>query len=91
MQKNQTLRKNILLLPSDYNKLTNTILDAKAVQYKIVKIQTYYLSLFFFVQSYFFNNGAQNFFIFQAILNTFTMSTGITETIVAWQSKGLSK
>ena len=47
MQKNQTLRKNILLLPSDYNKLTNTILDAKAEQYKIVKIQTYYLSLFF--------------------------------------------
>ena len=47
MQKNQTLRKNILLLPSDYNRLTNTILDAKAEQYKIVKIQTYYLSLFF--------------------------------------------
>ena len=49
--------------------------ELKAKQDKIVKFQTYDLSLFI-GQSYFFNDGAQNFLIFQAILNTFTIPTG---------------
>ena len=46
-----------------------------------------WLSLFI-GQSYFINEGSQNFLIFQPILNTFTMPAGLTETIVAWESKG---
>ena len=61
----------------------------KTKQDKIVKLQTYNLSLFI-GQSYFFNDGSQNFFIFQPILNTFTKPVGLTKTIVVWQSKGLS-
>ena len=38
-------------------------------------------------QSYFFHDGSKNFLIFQPILNTFTLPTIFTETIVVWQSK----
>ena len=60
----------------------------KPEQEKMVKLETYDSS--FFYQSYFFNDGSQNFLIFQPILNTFMMSAGLTETIAVWQSNGLS-
>ena len=63
--------------------------DLKAEQDKIVKLQTYDSSLYI-GQSYFFNDGPQNFLLFQPILNTFTMHTVLAETIVAWESKALS-
>ena len=56
---------------------------------KIGKLQTYNVSLFI-GQNYFSSDGLQNFLLFQRILNTFTMSFGLTETIVVWESKGLS-
>ena len=52
------------------------------------KLQTFDLSLFI-GQSYFFNNGAQNFLIFQPTLNTFTVTAGLLESIKAWQCRGL--
>ena len=63
---------------TDFNEKMKTLAtkaELKAKQDKIVKLQTYDLSLFI-GQSYFFNDGAQNFLIFQAILNTFTIPTG---------------
>ena len=56
---------------------------------KIGKLQTDNVSLFI-GQNYFSSDGLQNFLLFQRILNTFTMSFGLTETIVVWESKGLS-
>ena len=56
--------------------------DLKAEQDKIVKLQTYDSSLYI-GQSYFFNDGSQNFLLLQPILNTFTMHTVLAETIVA--------
>ena len=51
-----------------------------------MKLQIYDSNLFI-GQSYFFHDGSKNFSIFQPILNTFTMATSLTETIVALQSK----
>ena len=62
----------------------------KAEQDEIAKIQTYGLSLYFFKVAFSIIEYFQNILIFQPILNTFTMSTDLTETIVAWQSKSLS-
>ena len=45
----------------------------------------------FICQSYFSNDGSQNFLKFQPILNSLAMPTGLTETIVAWEPKGLPK
>ena len=50
---------------------------------EIEKLQTYESSLFIY-QSYFFNDESQSFLICQPILNTFTVFTGLTETIIAW-------
>ena len=41
-------------------------------------------------KNYFDNDRSQNYLKFQPICNTFTMSTGHTETTIEWQSKGLS-
>ena len=57
---------------------------------KIGKLEAYDLSLFI-CQSYFSNDGSQNFLKSQPILNSLTMPTGLTETIVAWEPKGLPK
>ena len=54
-----------------------------------MKLETYDSSLFI-GQSYFVNDASQNFLIFKPISNTFARPAGLTETIVAWQSKVLS-
>ena len=43
--------------------------------------------VFLFVQSYFGNNGSQNFLIFQPIYQNFKVSAGLTDAIVEWESK----
>ena len=55
--------------------------ELKTEKDKIEKLQTYDSSLFV-DQSYFMNNGSQNFLIFQPIINTFTILAGNTDTIV---------
>lgn len=52
------------------------------------KLQTCDSSIFI-GQRYFFNDGSQNFLIFQTILNTSAVPTGLTGTIIVWQSKAL--
>ena len=54
--------------------------ELKAEQDKRVKLQTYYLSLFI-GQSYFNNDGAQIYLIFQAIYKTVTTFSGLTYSI----------
>ena len=78
---------------SDYNKFTNDILDTKIKQNtskfiknigldeKIKNQQYKHVTQVFLLVNCFFNDGSQNFLTFQP---------GPTETIVAWQSKGLS-
>ena len=63
--------------------------ESKAGQGKIVNLQTYDLS-FFIGQSYFNNDGSQNYSIFQPIYETITTFSGLTNTISEWESKGLS-
>ena len=58
-------------------------------QNEIVKLQTYDLSLFI-GQSYFNNDGSQNYLIFQPIYKTITTFSGLTDTISKWESKVLS-
>ena len=48
------------------------------------------IQVFLLVKIIFFNDGSQNFLIFQPILNTFTMFAGLIESIIARQPKGLS-
>ena len=48
------------------------------------------IQVFFIGQSYFYNDESQNSLIFQPIWNLFTKHIVLTETIVAWESKGLS-
>lgn len=54
-----------------------------------IKLQTFNLS-YLFGKSYSHDDESQNYFIFQLIPNTFRIPTGVTETVVAWKSKGLS-
>ena len=61
----------------------------KAGQDKKVKLQTYDLH-FFIDQSYFNNDGSQNYLIFQTIYKTITTFSVLTSTISEWESKGLS-
>ena len=61
----------------------------KAEQDKIVKLQTYDLSLFI-GQSYFTNDGAQLYLIFQPSYKTITTFSGLPFTVLEWESKGLS-
>ena len=42
---------------------------------------------FLFVQSYFGNNGLQNFLIFQPIHQNFKVLAGLADSIVEWESK----
>ena len=65
-----------------------TTAELKAEQDKIGKLQTYDLSLFIY-QSYFFNDGAQLYLIFQTLYYTLKR-LGDTEKVVSWKSKGLS-
>ena len=59
------------------------MVESKVEQDKTVKLQSYDSNLFT-GQSYIFNDGAQNFLIFQPIFNTFTMPADLTRTIVIW-------
>ena len=77
--------KKLLSNKTNYVQVQN---ELKEQQNKI-KI-TNILSSLFIGQSYFFNDGSQNFKIFQLILNTFTVPADLTEKNVAWQSKGSS-
>ena len=63
--------------------------ELKAEQDKIVKLQTYDLSIFIGL-SYFNNDGAQLYLIFQPIYKTVTTFSGLTYPISEWASKGLS-
>ena len=63
--------------------------ELKAEQDKIVKIETYDLSLFI-GQSYFNNDGSQNYLIFQPIYKTITTFSDLASTISEWKYKGLS-
>ena len=53
------------------------------------KLQTFDSSLFI-GQSYFNNDGAQLYLIFQSIYKTITTFSGLKDTISEWESKGLS-
>ena len=62
--------------------------ELKAEQYKLVKLETYDLSLFI-GQSYFNNEGSPNYVIFQPPYCTLKALSNI-EKVVSWKSKGLS-
>ena len=62
--------------------------ELKAEQDKIIKLQTYDLRLFI-GQSYFNNDGAQIYLIFQPIYKTITTFSGLIDTISEQESKGL--
>ena len=53
------------------------------------KIHTFDSSLFI-GQSYFHNDGAERYLIFQPIYKTITKFSGLKDTISGWESKGLS-
>ena len=80
----------------DYSDLNKTIeklttkAELKAEQDKIAKCQIYDSSIFI-GQSYVFNDGSQNFLIFQPMLKTFTMISALSEKIIRWQSKNIAK
>ena len=91
--------KDKYFITPDYKKFTNIILDEKTAakklfnefkvkQDEIVKLQTYDLSLFI-GQSYFVNNGAQLYLIFQVFYHTLKR-LGDTEKAISWKSNGLS-
>ena len=61
----------------------------KAEQDKIVKLETYDSSLFT-GPSYFNNDGAQLYLIFQLIYKAITIFSVHKDTIVEWESMGLS-
>ena len=63
--------------------------ELKVEQDKIVKLQTYGLSLFI-GQSYFGYDGTQNYLVFQPLYDFFK-SIGNKDNISAWKSKGLSE
>ena len=66
-----------------------TKVELTAEQDKIVKLETYVLSLFI-GQSYFVNDASQNYPVFQLIQKTITTISGLPYTISEWRSKRLS-
>ena len=67
--------------------IKTTKTELKTQQYKIVKLQTYDLSLFI-SQTYFVNDGAQLYLILQPLNYTLNRLRD-TEKVVSWKSKGL--
>ena len=67
-----------------------TASELKTEQEKIVKLQAYDSSLVI-GQSYYNNDGAQLYLIFQPIYKTITIFSGLKDTISEWESKELSK
>ena len=62
--------------------------ELKGEQEKIEKLQTYDSSIFI-DQSYFFNDGSQDFLMFEPIFETFPRTSRTTEAILTWQSRGV--
>ena len=54
-----------------------------------MKLETHNSSLCI-VQSYFINDGLENFLIFQPVFHTFTIPAGLADAIVELEAKGLS-
>ena len=81
--------KTKILATKKEMKTLATKAELKAEQDKIVKIETYGLGLFI-VQSYFNNDGARLYLIFQPIYKNFTTFSGLPYTISEWEFKGLS-
>ena len=52
------------------------------------KLLTYYSSLFT-GQSYYVNDGLQNFLIFRSIYKTYKIPASLEDTAVQWESRGL--
>ena len=82
--------KRLTLTTKEEIKALATKAELKAQQDEIVKLQTYDLSLFI-VQSYFHNNGAQLYLIFQPIYKTFTIFYCFTYTISVCEYKRIVK
>ena len=59
------------------------------VENELKKLQTFHSSLFI-GQSYFNNDRAQLYVIFQPICKTISTFSGLPDTISEWESKGLS-
>ena len=59
------------------------------IENEFKKLQTFDSRLFI-GQTYFGNDGSQNFSIFQPIYKTLTTLSGLPNTIAEWESKGLS-
>ena len=85
------------------NKFSGTVFDERLKQAKLattidlstvnnVSLKTSKITnIYMFIgKSYFSDNGSQNFLIFQAIFNTFIILVRIANTVIEWESKGLS-
>ena len=70
-------------------KVTSNKTKHLLVKGELKKLQTFESSLFI-GQSYFNNNGAQLYLIFQPICKTITTFSGLPDTVSEWESKGLS-
>ena len=68
-------------------KTSVTNAELKAIS-KIVKLQTYDLTLFI-GQNYFNNDGAQLYLLFKPIYKTIKTFSDLIETVLEWASKGL--
>ena len=84
---NKTIRT---LATKEKRKTLATQAELKTKQDKIVKLQTCDISLFFIGQSYFNNDGAQLYLIFQPSYKTITNFSDLPLTISEWESKELS-
>ena len=79
---NKLINKNLAEKLKQKKLTTNTDL-ANLEQHIIEKLFEKYKSCKFFISnSYFSDEGSQNFWIFQPTLNTFTIPAGLTETIL---------
>ena len=70
-----------------YKKITSNKTKIVLVENEFKKLQTFDSSLFI-GQSYFNNDGAQLYLIFQPICKTVTTFSGLPNIILQWESKG---
>ena len=71
------------------NKITSNKTKYVLVEKEFKKLQTFDSSLFI-GQTYFNNDGSQNYLIFQPIYKTITAFSGLPDIMPKWKSKGLS-
>ena len=76
-------------LKNSNKKVTSNKTKHLLVENEFKKLQTFDSSLFI-GQSYFINDGAQLYLIFQSIYKTITTFSGLPDTISQWEYKGLS-